>query len=163
MSDFMGQVYEGLTNRSVVDDDTPFVELLGRLVRIAGSGKKAAALIGVSDTTFYRWRAGRQTPKTGAGTLVRAVRRAELPRGVETDVRSKARTMRVKGTITISGDVRIREVNLGANIPQRQTTLFVSAWLSGDDDRAERGWWRAVDTHVVEGLEVDNVIYVEFR
>lgn len=162
-SEFMEQVYEALTGRSYAGPETGFPELLGRLVRVAGSGKAAARLIGVSDTTFYRWRSGRQAPKTGADTLARIVRRAELPPAVERDIRAKHRTMRVKAVWHVSRDVRTREINLGQAVPQRSTTLFVSAWLAATDDKAEDIWWRAVDKHIGADLEMEAIVNVEYR
>jgi DNA-binding transcriptional regulator YdaS (Cro superfamily) len=159
----MAGVYEALTGRQHIDGSAPFSELVERLVTALGTAKAAARVLGVGDTTLYRWRRGRQTPKTGGTAIARAIRRVELAPGMERDVRTKAVTMRVKGVVRVSRDVRVREINLGLNISQQRTSNFVSNWLADNDARAERLWWKAVDEQVGADITFDEIILVEYR
>lgn len=159
----MAAVYQALTGREHIDGSARFSDLVERLVRDLGTAKLAARVLGVGDTTLYRWRRGKQTPKTGGDVIAKALRRIELSPAMERDVRSKTVTLHVHGIIRVSRDVRTRTINLGRDIPQRKTTNFVSNWLKGDDSRAERLWWKAVDEHVGADIELDQIISVEYK
>jgi len=162
-SELLEGMYRALTGRRHTDERTPFGELLADLVDMAGSGRAAAALLGISPTTLYRWRAGRQRPKMGRGVLARAIRRGRLSRALEAAVRRKERTLRITGWITISRDRRARTINVGMHFPTRTIGNILNAWLAADDDRADRLLWSAIDRYYVQDLEIDEIEGVEFR
>lgn len=155
---------------AAIDEHSPLGDILGELVRQLGTGAGAARALGVSPTTFYRWRnaatgksAGvRQQPKTGRRTMVAAIRRAALNPGKENAIRTGAHPLKVKGTFHVSADVRVRTVNFGPYIFQQDRDRFVEAWLAGDDERADRSLWDAIELRYLEGLEIDNIVYAQF-
>lgn len=163
MSELMAGVYEALTGRPHIDGTAPFSDLVERLVQALGTAKAAARVLGVGDTTLYRWRRGRQTPKAGGTVIARAIRRVELAPVMERDVRSKAVTMHVRGVVRVSRDVRTRTINLGLDVSRQRTSNFVSNWLADDDSRAERLWWKAIDEQVGADITFDEIISVEYR
>lgn len=75
----LGKVIERAYGGSRVDLGVLMAEIQAR----AGSGRKAAKLVGVGETTWRRWRAGNTTPKphnlARVKDAVRGVRAAERP------------------------------------------------------------------------------------
>jgi hypothetical protein len=75
----LGKVLERGYGGSRVDLGVLMAEIQSR----AGSGRKAAKLVGVGETTWRRWRAGNTTPRPEnlgrVKNAVRAVRAAERP------------------------------------------------------------------------------------
>lgn len=167
MTDFGDALYIALTGRPPTTADMGFPVLLAELVHRTGSGAAAARALGVSPTTFYRWRGGRQTPRTGAGAVARAIRRASLSPDLEADIRAQRKTMRITGTVVVSSDRRrgrtIDLRNARPPIPTRKIANIVNSWLAADDARAERLSYRVIDQHYVEGMDFDSIEEIEFR
>lgn len=80
--------------------------LMNEIQRQAGSGRKAAKMVGVGETTWRRWKSGNTTPKAvnlfKAQSAVRAVRAANYPLTVER-LRFKMQDRRENRSRTIRG------------------------------------------------------------
>ncbi len=139
-------------------------EMLAELVRIAGSGAKAAKLVGVSHTSFNRWRRGVQKPKAGADAVRQALRRQYLPAGKEKQIRTGALRLSLTATdIRVSSDSRPRTIRVGSHIPLPLMGRVVTAWLKGDDKRVENTLRNAIDKHYVPGMTIDGYRKGEFK
>lgn len=141
------------------DEGNSFVGMLDRLARVAGGKGRAAGLLGVNVSTFYRWRTGRQKPKTGEDTVRRVLRRALLTPEREKEVKKKIKTLTIVGlSVVVSSDRRDkRTLHVGHHIPAATMARIVNTWKLGDDDKTEKALWRAIDKHYAEGLEIDDI------
>lgn len=161
----MEEFYSAMTGgREYTSGRQSWASLAADLVAITGTKKAAAAALGISVTTFYRARTGKQKPGITTGALAGVVRRAQMPAGLYDDIKSKRKTLRITGTIVVSSDERPdRTINVGIHIPSRKMMNVVKAWMAGDDDRAERLLWKHIDHHYVDGLDITQVDKMEFR
>lgn len=170
MSDLTNAMGAGLLGRPTVNTDSPMRDILAELVQTAGSGKGAAALLGVSPTTFYRWRNAAegkergisQQPKVGRKAMVSAIRRASLGAGTERRVRTGAVHMKITGMVHVSKGSRKRTISPGQYITNRKMGNILTSWLNADDARADRLIEQGIDAHYVEGMSLDTVETVEF-
>jgi DNA-binding transcriptional regulator YdaS (Cro superfamily) len=145
------------------DSGASFGALLDRLAGLAGSGSKAARVIGVNPTTFNRWRRGVMRPKGGDGVVRRAIRKQEVPTGLLADIKAKRKTLKIVGTVSVSNDKRRgRKCDVGAHIPKGVMTRILNLWFAGDDEKANSMLWTAIDKHYVEGMDIESVDYCEF-
>ncbi len=150
--------YEALVGVPTDEGDS-FVGMLDRLARVAGGKAKAAGLLGVNVSTFYRWRPGRQRPKTGEDTVRRVLRRALLTPAQEKEVKNKTKTLTIVGlNVVVSSDRRDRrKLRVGQHIPASTMARIVNTWKLGDDEKTEKALWRAIDKYYAEGLEIDEI------
>lgn len=162
-NDLISAMGEALTG-TTPDDDLDTSGLLERLVRVAGTIRAAAAILGRSPTTVSRWRRGVQKPKIDEQTVRAALRRASLRPGLEKAIKSGDRKMVIDGWFHVSGEKsRRRKLRIGDHIPQRKMSNVINAWLKGDDERADRLLWKAIGQHYTEGVEIDELIGVSFQ
>lgn len=149
--------YEALVGQPSDEGDS-FVGLLDRLAGVAGGKGKAAGLLGVNASTFYRWRTGRQRPKTGEDAVRRVLRRALLTPAREKEVKKKAVTLTIVGVnVEVSADLRPkRNLHVGRQIPASSMARIVNHWKLGNDDKVSEALWRAIDKHYVDGMEIDD-------
>lgn len=171
MADLADAITTGITGREPVSEDSPLAEILAELIAAAGSGKGAAAALGVSPTTFYRWnnfatgadRGIRQAPKASRRAMVAAARRLSLSPSRERRIKSGELRLTISGRAHVSGEKsRPRRAEVGNYIPQRKMNNVVNAWLSGDDARAERLLYRHIDAHYAPDMEFDIIDWAEF-
>ena len=154
---------EALTGRPA-DSGEGLSGLLDRLVDVARTRRAAAAILGVSETTFYRWRRGTQRPKIGPDVVRAALRRASLPPAKEKAVKSGTQRMVITGWFFVSNEPpRRRTLPVGDHIPTVKIRNVVNAWLKGDDTRADRLLTNAIDKHYTPGLGIDAIESVDFR
>lgn len=127
----MSKLGERVESMLVGDARPPasFRDLLLAVERNAGSGRKAAAAVGVPETTWRRWKAGAK-PKGGRGSLVgREFRRQALSPTRPTD-----------GTLTLKVTQQGRErtlkpssLDLAPGTMDRVAATFIA---TGDRERA---------------------------
>src|SRR6185436_5381734 len=147
---------------------TPFVPSLDRspqaniesLVSAVGSGRAAARALGVAESTLRGWRRG-VTPRRDPRVFVAAARGAlsgdRYAAAYNGDV-----TFAIKGKIRVSSDERERTVYPGRNIPRQTMQGILRAWATGDDERAERLLYKAIDTNY-QPLQFNTVVGVWFE
>lgn len=171
MADLADAITTGITHREPVSEDSPLADILAELIAAAGSGKGAAAALGVSPTTFYRWnnyatdaeRGIRQAPKASRRAMVAAARRLALSPSHERRIKSGELRLTIKGRAHASGEkARPRTAEVGRYIPLRKMGNVVNAWLSGDDARMERLLYKHIDTHYAPDMEFDTIDWAEF-
>lgn len=170
MSDLIDEMGRGLLGRATVNDASPMTAILAELVTAGGSGKGAARLMGVSDTTFYRWRnyatkaerGIRQKPPEKR-VLVAAIRKAGLTPELRKKITSKQISMKIRGMVVMSDDTRERTIHPGQYIPGQKMGILLSAWTSGDDERTDRLLNKYLDQHYAEGIEFDRIDWVRFE
>lgn len=137
------ELYRALTGgRSPRTEGLSVAAMVGEVERFAGSGRAAARLAGVPESTWRGLRAGRvASPKEPTvNALRRAQRRVRLSRGREARIRNGA-PFGVRGTVVVSSDVR----------PERPLVIsgwkawdamaagsMLDKWLQGDDAGAEQ-------------------------
>ena len=171
MSELTDAMGTGITGRPTVTEDSSLSAIMGELVRTAGSAAGAARLLGVSPTTFYRWRNAaaekergiRQQPKLGKRAMVTALRNAQTPPGRRRELIRGDKRMVIKATVIVSNDERDRTIHVGSEIPPQKMGNVIRSWLAGDDDRADRLLDRHIDENYVEGMRIAAVHDVEFR
>lgn len=162
MADLVDELYVGLTGQTT-DAGLSMGDLLVRLVAVAGTGKAAAKALGVSPTTFYRWRRGVQQPKVKPDMIRATLRRQLLKPNLERQIRSKQKTLHIHGTITVSGDTRPRTLKVGNHIPATTMGRILNTWLRGEDDKVSTQLWNAIDKHYLRDIEIDALTGVEFK
>lgn len=143
-----------------VDDSMSTVDILDAL-----RGPSAAAnarSIGVPPSTFRGWLKG-ITPKIGKRALVAAVRRANLPPGLESDIRSGTRRMRITGWIIKSKDRRERTIRIGDHIPKPLISRTLTAWLAGRDQTADKLINNAITKYYMAGAGIDPPLSMGFE
>lgn len=164
MPELIDAMGAALTGRDEPDVGLSFGRLIDRLADAAGSAAAAARLIGVSPTTFYRWRRGRQQPKVGSEIVRKELRKREVKPGLVADIKAKHKTLWIVGTVTVSNDTRPnRKCNVGKDIPKQTMSKILNRWFSGDDVGANRMLWNAIDKHYVEGIDIEQISYCEFK
>jgi hypothetical protein len=130
------------------------------LVEAAGSGRAAARVLGVAESTLRGWRKGAQ-PRRENRTIVAAARGTMAgPRWAE--IYSGQATIVIHGVVVVSTDVRPRTVYPGRYIPRQTMQGILRAWASADDARAERLLYNAIDTHY-QPLQFDVITAVWFE
>jgi hypothetical protein len=167
----MEHFYVAVTGQASLDRPAPGLSsLLGRLRAITGSRKAAAAALGISGTTFYRWSTGQQQPKMSVATIDAVVRRASLSADREKAIRRGDYRLVIIATVKVSSpgkrgdDVREnRKLNVGDWISQRKMGNILSAWLKGDDQKAEKLLSKAIETDYQSGLELQAINRMYFR
>jgi len=122
------------------------------LEREHGSAKAAAGAAGVSRSTWWRWRSGRQAPRPGSAQGVRAAQRARLvpPAAQRQAARATAPTrdaggVRVTGMFTVSADRRQRSVVISSGDGRDHVRQARVAFMVGDDATAEAELQAAVN------------------
>jgi DNA-binding XRE family transcriptional regulator len=163
MSELIDHMTLNLTGRPGPSESQSLPDILTTALQMARTQKAAAGMLGVSTTTFYRWRTGKQKPKIAKRAIVAAIRRGALSPAREKRIRSKQETMRITGLITFSADARRRTVNVGQYIPRLKMGNVLSAWLAGDDARAGRLLNGHIAKHYAQGLEFDETESVRFE
>lgn len=160
----MDGVYEALTGQPS-DEGLDTAGLIERLADVAGSGSKAARLVGVSPVTFNRWRRGVQRPKTGPNIFRRALRRALLSPQTEADVRGGRRRLVIValGVVVSNETRRRRTLRVGDHIPKPVMSRILTSWLTGDDEATHKRLWNAIDKYYLGGMEIGSVESVDFR
>lgn len=170
MADLADAISTGFTHRPAVNEHSPLSEILAELVAATGSGKGAAGALGISPTTFYRWqnyaegaeRGVKQAPKLSRRALVAAARRASCSPATEQRIKQGDLKLKINGTVVKSKDSRNRTLDVGQYITDRKMHNVVKAWLSGDDDRAERLLYGHIDKHYSADMEFDSINWAEF-
>jgi hypothetical protein len=173
MAELADAITVAMTDRDpAVSEESSLSEILSALVDAAGSGNAAAALLGISGTTFYRWRnyadqsekGIRQAPKQGRRTMVAALRSLDVQPARRRAVKQGDLKMVIRATVSISNDRgRTRNLNVGDNVTAHRMGYVIRSWEAGNDDNAERLLLKAIDEDYAPGLEIDSVEYVEFR
>jgi len=169
----MSQLVDAISESTAgtpVNEHSDLGSILAGMVHTLGSGAAAARALGVSPTTFYRWRnaaTGRargisQQPKAGRRTMVAAIRRAGLKPDKERAIRSGAHSLKVKGWVRVSKDRRLRTIDFATSFSQRDRDRFLNAWLSGDDERADRALTVAIDVNYVEDIYFDQIEWARY-
>jgi hypothetical protein len=160
MGDLIDAVSVGLTRRDPPPSNalSP-AENAEILASAVGGGRAAARLLGIGESTFRGWRAGRQ-PRKGGDLLVAAARAATAGRRYDAAYAGETE-LEINGLIIVSSDARIRTIHPGRNIPLRQMRNVLRAWINGDDSRAERLLAKHID-EFYQPMEFDNILWAEF-
>lgn len=167
MDDMIAEGFGGAASngRAQESENSSLSAIIAELIRNTGSGKAAAAALGISPTTLYRWRNYAEDKEQGVKQkpadsmkrkMIAASRRAACAPAFERRIRSAATTLKIKGQICVSRDCRPRTIH-PTDIPGRKMGNILTSWLDGDDERAERLLWKAIDTHYVNGIEIDSI------
>jgi hypothetical protein len=111
--------------------------LMAEIQAQAGSGRKAAKLVGVGETTWRRWRAGNTTPKpenlTRVKDAVRGVRAAQRPLSTLIQLKTKdvhdGRERKIGGRQLGLTDADIERIETAyvAHGPDAAARVFVAA------------------------------------
>lgn len=132
------------------------------LVSGYGSKRGAARALGVPESTLRGWLKG-VTPKRDPQAIQTALR------GLYADARGHYASayrgdtlLTISGLIRVSKDVRVRTVHPGRVIPLAKIRNVLRAWRAGDDARAERLLYKAIDEHY-QPLQFDNIIGAWFE
>jgi len=152
MGHHLGWALAGYGN-AVPGPRRPFHENLRILIDAAGSGRAAGRLLGVAETTLRRWRSG-VTPRHDRQSLVISAGRAILGGTTYRRAYEGELTIRIKGVIVASKDVRDRTISPGRTIPRRSFQRTLRLWLAGDDEAAGNSLLKATEKYY-EGLSVD--------
>jgi len=168
-------ITETLTRRALLNEDSSLAHILDELVYVAGTAAGAARLMGVANTTFYRWRnfannkprGIKQNPLVGAKAhtkraMVAVIRRAQLKPAVEQAIRAKRATLKIKGRVRVSNTHRTRTIEVGPYLPAEEIGAFLDLWLAGDDGAAEETLLEAISIYYVEGMDLDVIDWAEF-
>ena len=158
--DRMGEALTGLPATSRYDN--PFEAAINQLVRISGSVNEAARRIGVHPDSLRRYRRGARRPKDGGRGIVAALRSSAIRPGMQAAVRNGSLGMSIRGDIVVSGDSRNRTIHPGRYIPGRTMDRIVTEWKKGDDAKAEKMLYNALDKYYVNGIQLDTIEKVEF-
>lgn len=177
MSDLIDALTKGLTGRAQPDTAGMLRDL------IAGAGKRgrpsaagAARLIGVPDTTVYRWRnffdnkprgVKQQPSAPHRKAIVAAWRRMHLPESKERRIRDKGLTMVIEGSAGIS-TMRQQKMHAGrtgqeGGFPEEVMGEILDQWLAGDDEAAEETIRDAIDDFYVAGMVIESVDNIDFE
>lgn len=136
------------------------------LADAAGSGRAAARMLGVAESTFRGWLGG-VTPKRGGAFLVTAARLAasatNRPGHLKDAMDADVKTLTIRGLVVVSSDAKIRTIYPGRWIPRIKIRNMLRAWIAGDDARAARLMGRAIETHYVSGMTIDHIEWVTFE
>lgn len=127
---------EALGGDDLPEPDLGFVPNLERYVAQAGSGRKAAKVLGVPESTLRGWRHG-VAPRhihQRQVELVQSARKAFVPRGPLLDAWNGTNVLAIKARVKVSGDVRTRILHPGREIPQATTQRLIRMYLAGADD-----------------------------
>lgn len=158
--DRMGEALTGLGALSRYED--PFQAAINQLVRVTGSVNAAAARIGIHPDSLRRYRRGARRPKDGGRGIVAALRSSAIRPGLQAAIRNGSLGMTIHGDITVSGDTRNRPIHPGRYIPGRTMDRIVTEWKKGDDTKAEKMMYNAIDKYYVNGIQIDTIEKVEF-
>ena len=180
MSDFMHALTPELTGRPYIGPNSELGDIVKELIHAAGTIKNAAAMLGVSSTTFSRWRnyaEGRergvkQKPKTSTKAMVAAIRRAQLNAGKEAEIRNQ------RINIVIDADARVSETTvrqkihlkscedrgrLATSMPNDAIGEVMDLWLEGEDALADETLGEIISDYYVDGMEVEIVHNISFE
>lgn len=114
-------------------------QLMDEVQAVAGSGRKAAKLVGVGETTWRRWRSGDTTPKPENFTKL-----DWAFRGVRVDNAGPLNPATVKIKTTDKNDPnRHRTVN-GNQLRLGPLDRVADAYRAGDPERAARAFLGAI-------------------
>lgn len=127
-------------------------QLMEEIQRVAGSGRKAAKMVGVGETTWRRWRSGGTTPKVAnlikVEAAVRAVRAANKPLtlgslSLETQDKhdERERTLRGRQLFDSQADLDAVQNAYVADGPDAAASVFVGRIK----DRFYRDYFRGND------------------
>jgi hypothetical protein len=133
-------------------------------------------LVGVADTTLYRWRnyfegraRGVKQPPSAAHqlTIVAAWRRMHLGSVKERRIRDKGLTMVIVGTAGISVN-RQQKMHVGrtgqnGGFPEEVMGELLDAWLAGDDDAAQEVIEDAINEYYVAGMTIETTDSIDFE
>lgn len=130
------------------------------LEREHGSAKAAAAAAGVTRSTWWRWKAGKQAPRRGTARRARMVQRDRVVPDSRQRQAAKATRpgrfgggVRVAGTFTVSADTRYRSVLIDSPGGRQHARLSYVAAMAGDDETADAEMREALSDAF--GVEVD--------
>lgn len=163
MSDLTDAIGTAITGAEPVTVDDSLGTILGALVKAAGSAAGAARTLGVSPTTFYRWRnaasgksAGvHQNPKLSKQAMVSALRHIQAPPSTMKPLIRGEQRLVLDATCQVSSEPpRRRRLSVGREIPPRKFANVLRAWLAGDDARADRLMLRHMAENYVEGMTI---------
>lgn len=163
--ELVGELGKHLTGRHVGVphlDRSPQANAL-ILIDIAGSGRAAARMLGVAESTFRGWRHGVQ-PRGGVNqAIVSAARRlAALNSGRLAYARATT-GLAIRGTFTVSKDTRTRDIYPGRQMPRATMTRILNRWAAGEDDhKVEQSLIRAIDRWY-QPLQFDRIEAVWFE
>lgn len=177
MSDLIDALTKGLTGRAQPDT----AGMLRDLIAGAGKGGRgsaagAARLIGVPDTTVYRWRnffedrprGVKQRPsKDHQGAIVRAWRRMHLSADKERRIRSLGLVLVIEGSAGIS-TMRQQKMHVGrtgqnGGFPEEVIDELLDRWLAGEDDAAQEVIEESIDEYYVAGMTIESVDEIYFE
>lgn len=135
---------------------------LHNVVGDAGGIRPAARALGVPESSLRGWLKG-VTPKRSPQSILAAARGFYADRRGQYDAAYRGdRLLTINGLIRVSKDVRVRTVHPGRNIPLAKIRNALRAWRAGDDARAERLLYKAIDEHY-QPLAFDNIIGAWFE
>lgn len=146
----LGAFFESAYGGSRIDLDVLMAEIQAQ----AGSGRKAAKLVGVGETTWRRWRSGGTVPKPAnllkVGSAVRAVRADAKPFNPKSfQIKTKGKDQR-KRTIT-GGQLKLTAAD---------ARRIDAAYREGGGDRAAVVFIAAVRGHDAwYGDYLDDLLY----
>ncbi len=158
--DRMGEALTALPATSRYDN--PFEAAINQLVRISGSVNAAAARIGVHPDSLRRYRRGARRPKDGGRAVIAALRSSAIRPGMQAAIRNGSLGMSIRGDIVVSGDSRNRTIHPGRYIPAGTMDRIVRTWKKGDDAKAEKMMYNALDKYYVNGIQLHTIEKVEF-
>lgn len=153
LAEGLGSAITGLPVAWIPSTDWSTPDILVALVREAGGAARAAGILGVSPSTLYRWRTGRQSPKMQKDAMVAAWRAhrmaVRMPELLKT-VGPHGLKLAIQGVVTRSRDVRPRTLHVGRYISRRTMMRIIRSWLTAQDEKCSRQLADAIDREYME-------------
>lgn len=179
-SDLAEALHVGLTRLPHVNQESSWEELIFSLYAAAGFKIAGAArAMGVSPTTFSRWRnwvfdtekGVKQRPSVSKLAMTKAIRRLALTPERERKIKQKQLKMRLWALMGRSEYFNKRKgAQVGNYFPEGPALhwpngvmpAIIDAWLEGDDDEADQ-LIRAAVRQFYEGVEIASCDRMEFH
>ncbi len=162
MIDRFGEALTRLPALSRYADMDPMQAAINQLVRISGGVAAAAARIGIHPDSLRRYRRGARTPKDGGRSIINALRSSAIKPGLQANIRNGDAKMAIQGIIAVSGDSRQRTIHPGRYIPGRTMERVITEWKKGNDNKAEKMLYNAIDKYYVNGIQFNQIERVDF-
>jgi hypothetical protein len=175
MGDMGDALFRAFTKRSPKSEGRSMDKRAGWFEKAFGGAKKAAEAVGVSPSTWRRWKSGKSQPKPESlAKANKAARGALVPEGRRKRVKASAGEgsplagvrpsggLSITATVKVSEDEREREINLGGYISEERMNAVMGAFLDGNDARATQLMQQSISEYVGRHADVTDVSAIHF-
>lgn len=145
------RLYRNITAGLIPSSETKQTvpQRIAEIERKSGSGRKAAAAVGVPESTWRGWRKGTPPGPAGVEKIEQAQRRVRLAPGREQRLNATlGKNLIVKADLIVSNEEGSeRKFRASDYFTEDDNKAIIAAYLSGDDEKLEQAFTDALDSY----------------